>query len=233
MTTQRRGKIVISNVVSASPLHATDSSGVPNLLQGQPVVGQPAPPPIIPTSGPPTAVLSLGSPAPPTAVGAVSNNVMGGLGSIFLGPNLAAAISSSSSPVAPPSPVIGGITNWLNPGSGTPAPSSSGTSGGSDPILLGTIDLPGGKIPIDAPVPPTLSLGQAQGAIDGVSSGDPNAIGFVSGTLASAASGHPVGQANAAVLAVAQRLQILSAFVSEYVGQAQGQQVLTGAHLSG
>jgi|GEM_PF-4651744 hypothetical protein len=227
MTTQRRGKVVISNVVKASPtvIHTTDNSGVPNLFNGQPVVGQPAPPPIIPTAGPPTAVLSLpsGSPAPPTAIGAVSSNVMGGLGSIFLGPNLAAAIGAP--PMAPPSAILS-----LGP---APTPAPAPTSGGTVAPIGIIVGGNGPPIPIAGPVPPTLSLGQAQSAINGVTSGDPNAINFVSGTLASAVTGHPVGQANAAVLAVAQRLQILASFVGQFVGQAQAQQVLTGAHLSG
>lgn len=231
MTTQRRGKVVISNVARAAPpvvptitttpaaatRSTADDSGIPNLLAGQTGLTASPAPRVVPTG-------TFGTPPDAT-----KTNIGGLLRS--LQPS-----STPSTTVAPPTP-IGGITNWLNPGSssdGTTAPAPPPVSqGGTGLTAIGTRWSPGGMIPIDAPAPPTLSLGQAQGAVAGAAAGDSGASGFVSATLSSAASGDPTGQANAAVLSIAQRLQTLAYFVGQFVGQAQAQQVLTGAHLAG
>jgi hypothetical protein len=89
-----------------------------------------------------------------------------------------------------------------------------------------------GGIPIAAPAPPTLSLGQAASILDAADAGDPSAGSYLAGTVVSANSGHPEGLANAEVFSVAQKLAVLARFVGQFVGVDQARLVATGLHLT-
>ena len=147
MTTQRRGKIVISNVVKASPIHVTDDvpSGVPNLLNNQPALtGQPQQP-----QPKPGAVTWLpggaGAPGPPPAPAAPAPPAV-----TVQGPSLSSANLNSGG-------MAGGFAGAINA-------MLAAQASGAPPVAP-----PGGwpVIPINAPVPPTITLGQAQGAVAG------------------------------------------------------------------
>ena len=153
-----------------------------------------------------------------------------------------ASILGNAPPAAAPPP-----TSTIAPHIVAPAPFlPAGFNLGSVDAILSQVNIPGtvravipvppgglvfpGWLPIKAPVPPTITLGQAQQTLNAAPSNS-GAAAIVSGTVASAQSGHPQGIANAQVLSLAQRLQTMSAFVSKYVDPKSGMAILSGTFL--
>lgn len=99
------------------------------------------------------------------------------------------------------------------------------------PTVAGASPIGAVAIPLATPVAPTVTLAQAHQAIAQAPT-SPAAAGFVVGTSASAAAGHPVGVANQAVLDLARRLQIQAAYVGKYLGQTQAAAIAAGLHMT-
>jgi hypothetical protein len=186
-------------------------TGIPNLsgfIAGGTNAPAPAPAPLPPSARGP-AIFTAPTPPPPTAIGAASLGTtpfgtLGSAGMSFLGSNL--YVPPAPTGPAPPSAIF-------NIGQGAAPPAA------------------GGNIPINAPGPPSITLGQGISAVQAAPS-DTGAASFITSTVASAQSGNPTGQANAAVLTIAQRLTVMASFVARFVGAAQAQDILTGVHLT-
>jgi len=86
-------------------------------------------------------------------------------------------------------------------------------------------------IPLAVSTAPSLTLAQAHQALAQAPTSSA-AASFVSGTATSAAAGHPLGQANQAVLDLARRLQIQAAYVGKYLGHSQAAQIAAGLHMT-
>lgn len=166
----------------------------------------------IPPARPAPAPAAPAPPAPhmppPSAVGTVQSftgpfGTLSAGGMAYLGPSLAAALAPVKH--APPSAI--------------------GTIGGAPPPAPP-------PIPIDAPVPPTITLGQGQDIVGGAAAGDPQAIAYLQGTVDAAHAGDYTAYANGAVLSIAARLQTMAAFVAQYVGPEAARDILTGVHLT-
>jgi len=179
-------------------------------------------------------------------VPSLMGNVAGSGSGILSGPLLTGGLMHP--PPAPPPPVFSIVTpppsyrfgpgslSGLNLGSwGTGLAALSAINAGQKPtapvapppaIVLppNAFHTPPTSIPIAAPVPPSITLGQAQAGL-----GTP---GFVAGTLASSASGHPLGIANGAVVTLAARLATQAKFVARFVSVQAGEAILSGAHLA-